>query len=186
LRFVLKSFARHAPVDVSLVIKRHPLDPGLVPWERETRRLAAQYGVADRVFYLADWDIAEIVHHSIGVVTVNSTVGTLALNDGKPVTVLGHAVYKVPGIVHHGPLDAFWSAPQPPSLPLYAAFRQVLLNKCLIRGGLLSDEGLAMLVDNAVTRLTADRVIDIMPKEWREHGEMGIYSFPPPPLARRR
>ncbi len=185
LRFVMKSFARHAPKDVCLAVKRHPLDPGLVPWERETRRLAEQYGVGDRVFYLADWDIAEVVDHSIGVVTVNSTVGTLALNGGKPVTVLGHAVYKVPGIVHHGPLDAFWAAPQAPSLSLYAAFCRVLVNKCLIRGGLLSDEGLAMLVDNAVTRLTADRAIEILPKGKRVYGDVDLYSFCPPPLAQR-
>jgi capsular polysaccharide export protein len=153
LLFVIKSFAAHAPAHISLVIKRHPLDPGLVAWGRLTRRLAARYGIADRVFYLADRDIVEVVENALGVVTVNSTVGTLALNSGKPVTVLGHAVYKVPGIVHFTPLDDFWTAPRNPDLALYAAFRKVLIDKCLIRGGLLSDEGLAMLVDNAVERL---------------------------------
>ncbi|MDX3900905.1 MAG: capsular biosynthesis protein [Sphingobium sp.] len=153
LRFVVKSFADHAPAHVSLVVKRHPLDPGLIGWERLTRRLAARYGIADRVFYLADRDIVEVVENALGVVTVNSTVGTLALNSGKPVTVLGHSVYKVPGIVHHTPLDNFWSAPRNPDVALYAAFRKVLVDKCLIRGGLLSEEGLQMLVDNAVERL---------------------------------
>lgn len=153
LRFVIKSFAAHAPAHVSLVVKRHPLDPGLIGWGRLTRSLAARYGIADRVFYLADRDILEVVENALGVVTVNSTVGTLALNSGKPVTVLGHAVYKVPGIVHHTPLDDFWTAPRNPDVALYSAFRKVLIDKCLIRGGLLSDEGLAMLVDNAVERL---------------------------------
>lgn len=153
LRFVLKSFARYAPSDVALVVKRHPLDPGLVGWETLTRKLAAKYGVADRLFYFADWDIAQIVSKSLGVVTVNSTVGTLALNAGKPVTVLGHAVYKVPGVVHRGTLDDFWAAPSPPDMRLYSAFRRVLIDRCLIRGGLLSDEGLQLLVDNAVSRL---------------------------------
>lgn len=153
LRFVIKSFAQHAPPDVALVVKRHPLDPGLVGWNRLTHRLARHYGVADRVIYLSDWDIAQVVHKSLGVVTVNSTVGTLALNDGKSVTVLGHAVYKVPGMVHGGPLDTFWSAPMPPDMALYSAFKRVLVDTCLIRGGLLSEEGLAMLVDNAADRL---------------------------------
>ncbi|MEC7934297.1 MAG: capsular biosynthesis protein [Pseudomonadota bacterium] len=156
LRFVIKSFAEHAPQGVALLVKRHPLDPGLVSWERLTRRLAAHYGVAERVHYLSDWDIAEVVQKSLGVVTVNSTVGTLALNGAKPVVVLGHAVYKVPGIVHHTSLDSFWAAPRQPDMTLYSAFRRVLEDRCLIRGGLLSEEGLRMLVDNAVERLEKD------------------------------
>lgn len=169
LRFVLKSFARYAPEDVALVVKRHPLDPGLVGWERLTRKLAKQYGVADRVIYLADWDIAKVVQRSLGVVTVNSTVGTLALNTGKPVVVLGHAVYKVPGIVHEGTLDEFWRRPQAPDMALYSAFRRVLIDRCLIRGGLLSDEGLRMLVDNAVDRLVGDQQAAISPLVYLPH-----------------
>ena len=153
LRFVIKSFANHAPADVLLVIKQHPLDSGLVAWDRLIRRLATDYGVADRIHYLSDWDIAEVVEKAVGVVTVNSTVGTLALNSGKPVVVLGHAVYKVPGMVSVKGLDAFWTDPSPPDMALYSAFRQVLADRCLIRGGLLSDEGLQMLVDNAAERL---------------------------------
>lgn len=157
LRFVIKSYAQHAPGDVALLIKRHPLDPGLVSWERLTRRLARQYGVHDRVHYLADWNIDEVVKGSLGVITVNSTVGTLALNAGKPVLVLGTSVYKVPGIVHSDDLDGFWSAPRAPNVALYDAFRRVLIDRCLIHGGLLSNEGLAMLVANAVDRLVHDR-----------------------------
>ena len=157
LRFVIKRFAQHAPDHVSLVVKRHPLDAGLVGWDRLTRRLAHHYGVADRVIYLADWDIADVVGKSLGVVTVNSTVGTLALNVGKPVMVLGHAVYKVPGVVYTGSLDDFWQRPKAPDLQLYAAFRRVLIERCLVRGGLLSDEGLHMLVGNSVARLLAHR-----------------------------
>lgn len=156
LRFVIKSFAQHAPAGVSLVVKRHPLDPGLVGWDRLTHRLASYYGVADRVVYLSDWDIAEVVDKSLGVVTVNSTVGTLALNSGKPVVVLGHSVYKIPGVVYRGNLDEFWAAPAAPDMKLYAAFRSVLVDRCLIRGGLLSEEGLQMLVGNAVDRLLRD------------------------------
>ena len=156
LRFVIKSFAQHAPAGVSLVVKRHPLDPGLVGWDRLTRRLARHYDVADRVIYLSDWDIAQVVEKSIGVVTVNSTVGTLALNSGKPVVVLGHSVYKIPGVVYQASLDDFWAAPAAPDMKLYAAFRSVLVDRCLIRGGLLSEEGLQMLVANAVERLLHD------------------------------
>ena len=155
LYFVMKSFAHHAPPHVALVIKRHPLDAGLIAWDRMIRKLARRFGIADRVHYLAEQNIDEVVGGAIGVVTVNSTVGTLALNSHKPVVVLGHAVYKVPGIVYTGSLDQFWRDPRAPDLTLYAAFRRVLVHRCLIRGGLLSEEGLKMLVDNAVARLTA-------------------------------
>lgn len=154
LRFIVKSFACHAPGTINLVVKRHPLDPGLVSWERLVRKLAIRYRLTDRIFYLDDWDIGEVVGRSMGVVTVNSTVGTLALNIGKPVAVLGHAVYKVAGVVNDADLDQFWSAPQPPDFATYEAFRRVLMDRCLIRGGLLSEEGLKLLVENAVERLT--------------------------------
>ena len=169
LRFVIKSFAQQAPDDVILLVKRHPLDPGLIGWNRLTRQLAAHYGVADRVIYLPDWDIAQVVDRSLGVVTVNSTVGTLALNSGQPVVVLGHAVYKVPGIVHSSSLDDFWRAPRKPNMTLYSAFRRVLVDRCLIRGGLLSEEGLALLVTNAVERLerAPSEVLAMLPKHKR-------------------
>ncbi len=169
LRFVIKSFAQQAPDDVILLVKRHPLDPGLIGWNRLTRQLAAHYGVADRVIYLPDWDIAQVVDRSLGVVTVNSTVGTLALNSGQPVVVLGHAVYKVPGIVHSSSLDDFWRAPRKPNMTLYSAFRRVLVDRCLIRGGLLSEEGLALLVTNAVKRLerAPSEVLAMLPKHKR-------------------
>lgn len=173
LRFVIKSFAQHAPEGVFLVVKRHPLDPGLVAWQRLTHRIAKHYGVADRAFFLPDWDIAEVVSKSLGVVTVNSTVGTLSLNIGKPVVVLGHAVYKVPGIVHQSSLDDFWAAPRQPDLKLYSAFRRVLVDRCLIRGGLLSEEGLQLLVTNAVDRLEKDPTeVLALPRQtrWRQRG----------------
>ncbi|MEC3912040.1 capsular biosynthesis protein [Sphingobium sp. CR2-8] len=175
LRFVIKSFARHAPQDVLLVVKRHPLDSGLVGWDKLTRRLARQYGVSERVVYLADWDIDQVVQRSIGVVTVNSTVGTLALNAGKPVLVLGHAVYKVPGVVYSAGLDHFWSDPQKPDMALYSAFRRVLIDRCLIRGGLLSDTGLDMLVRHAVERLERHKGAAPSPASLGDHIHYAVH-----------
>lgn len=155
LRFIIKSFARTAPAHSRLLVKRHPLDNGLVPWRRITRKLARRYGVEDRIFYISDGDIAKLLPIMTGAVMVNSTVGTLALNEGVPVAVLGHAVYDVAGVVHRGALDDFWSAPPVPDAALWAAVRRVFVNRSLVHGGFLSEEGLAMLVENAVPRLTA-------------------------------
>ncbi len=155
LRFIIKSFARAAPPSTRLLVKRHPLDNGLVAWRRITRYLARHYGVEDRVFYVGDADLATVLPHMIGTVMVNSTVGTLALNLGIPVAVLGHAVYDVDGVVHRGPLDDFWPRPPVPDAELWAAVRRVFIDRSLVRGGFLSEEGLATLVENAVPRLTA-------------------------------
>ena len=157
LRFMIKSFAKAAPAGTHLLVKRHPLDAGLVPWRRITAKLAARCGVADRVHYVTDGDIAAVLEPALGTVMVNSTVGTLALNSGKPVAVLGHAVYDIEGVVHSGPLEHFWTAPAPPDPELWDAVRRVIIDRSLIRGSFLSEEGLAMLVDNAVPRLTVPR-----------------------------
>lgn len=155
LRFMIKSFAKAAPANARLVVKRHPLDNGLIAWRHITRGLARRYGVKDRVFYLGDADISAVLPFVHGAVMVNSTVGTLALNLGIPVAVLGHAVYDVEGVVHHGTLETFWRDPMAPDAELWAAVRRVFIDRSLVRGGFLSEEGLAMLVENAIPRLTA-------------------------------
>jgi len=152
---VLASFAAHAPADALLVVKGHPLDNGLVDWERRVRAAAEQAGLADRTIFLESVDIDGLVQGARGLVTVNSTTGTLSLLRGVPTVVLGDAVYDMPRITHQGGLDRFWTAPQPPELAVFHAFRRVLVDRCLIHGGYFSDEGLAMLVAGAAARLTA-------------------------------
>ncbi len=154
LHFVIKSFGHHAPSDTQLLIKRHPLDAGILRWGSLVARLARRYGVADRVHYIQHGDIADVVRGACGIVTVNSTVGTLALNHAIPVAVLGRAVYGLEEIVDVRSLDEFWPSPYPPDVELYDCFCRVLLDRCLIRGGLLSEEGMTMLVSNALPRLS--------------------------------
>ncbi|WP_185209223.1 capsule biosynthesis protein [Sphingomonas sp. NBWT7] len=155
LRFIIKNFAEAAPRDAQLLVKRHPLDNGLVPWRTITARLARRHGVGDRVVYIGDGDLNAILPNSAGAVMVNSTVGTLALNLGIPVAVIGRAVYDVDGVVHRGALEDFWQAPPRPDEALWSSVRRVFVDRSLIRGGFLSEEGLAMLVENAIPRLTA-------------------------------
>jgi capsular polysaccharide export protein len=90
------------------------------------------------------------------MVCVNSTSGTLALENGVPVVVLGDAVYDVPGITHQAGLDSFWNNPERPDAKLYGAFKKVLHAKCLVRGGLASASATAQLVQSSVERLLAE------------------------------
>jgi len=153
IRTVVESFARHAPADVRLVVKEHPLDNGVRNWEQETADMAALFGVADRVDYLAWGDIVPITQRARGMVTINSTSGTFGLATGVPVVVLGHAVYDVPDLTCQDGLDAFWRNPMAPDVETFAAYRRVLIERCLIPGGFFSQEALDKVVRHAVARL---------------------------------
>lgn len=155
--YVIESFARAAPLDVVLVIKQHPLDNGLINWRKQALASAKRLGIRDRILFLEEGDIAKIVDGARGLATINSTTGTLSLGVGVPTIVLGQAVYDIPGITHQGSLDGFWQAPQMPDPALWDAFCRVLLDRCLVRGGFLSDEGLQLLIDGSVRRLTGTR-----------------------------
>jgi capsular polysaccharide export protein len=152
VKLVIGSFALHAPGDVRLVIKEHPLDNGVRDWEQETASIAERHGVANRVDYLASGDIEKIAQNALGMVTINSTSGTLGLAQGVPVVVLGHAVYDIPDITHQGGLDCFWQRPVPPDPATFAAFRRILIEQCLIPGGFFSDEALEKVVEHAIAR----------------------------------
>jgi capsular polysaccharide export protein len=138
-----------------LVVKEHPLDDGLVNWRRHVERLAAQAGIADRVIYLEMGDIVRLIGTTLGVVTVNSTTGTLALGAGVPVITLGTAIYDIAGLTHQGTLDSFWVSPAAPDPVLFDAFRRVLTSRCLLVGSFFSEAGIQILVRNAIDRLEA-------------------------------
>lgn len=153
IEVVVASFARHAPDDVMLVIKQHPLDNGLQRWRRIVRACARRHHIDRRVLFLEQGDVGSLVRQAAGVVTVNSTTGTLALASGTPVLALGQAVYDLPGVTHQGDLATFWAAPDPPQIAIYEAFRRVLAQRCLLRGGFSSRAGRALLLPAALERL---------------------------------
>lgn len=152
MRMVLESFATHAPPGTRLVVKEHPLDNGVRDWQLEAATLAGQFGIADRVDYLAWGDIEAIGERARGMVTVNSTSGTLALARNVPVVVLGKAIYDMPDLTFQGGLDRFWTDASPPDEATFAAFQRVLIDTSLIPGGFFSDEALGKVVKHAIAR----------------------------------
>jgi capsular polysaccharide export protein len=155
IEHVLGSFAGHAPAAARLVVKLHPLDSGLVDWAAITSHQAVEFGIADRVTILDGGDLGTLMARKPAVVTVNSTVGTLALASGLPVIALGKAIYDIAGLTHQGELDDFWSAPTPPDADLFDAFRRVLAARCLIPGSFFNEAGLSLAVNAAIDRLEA-------------------------------
>ncbi|MDQ4420050.1 capsular biosynthesis protein [Sphingobium sp. DEHP117] len=154
--YVMESFARFAPDGTMLVIKEHPFDCQFRSWRRFLDRRARWLGIADRVLHVAGGDLTAMARDSLGMVTVNSTSGTLGLSEGVPVFVLGNAIYDIPGITHQGKLDDYWSAPQAPDPAVYDAFRRVLHARCLIPGGVASESAVATLIQSALHRLFED------------------------------
>jgi capsular polysaccharide export protein len=154
--YVIESFATHAPDDAHLLIKAHPLDSSFFNWSRFIRSRARSVGIADRVHFIDGGVLESLAAAASGMVCVNSTSATVALAADTPVCTLGAAIYKMPGLTFEGHLDQFWADPPPPEPGLYAAFRRVLVDNCLVRGGLASESAVTTLVENMADKLCRD------------------------------
>lgn len=153
--YVLDSFARCAPADCILLVKEHPLDSTLMNWRSFIHRRARKLGLAGRVVHIDGGELSDMARAAQGMVCVNSTSGTLALEVGTPVIVLGDAVYDVPGATYQGLLDQFWQNPGRPDRDLYQAFKRLLHAQCLVRGGLASESAIQILIDSSIDRMLA-------------------------------
>lgn len=152
---VISSFATHAPEKCRLLIKCHPLDNDLTPREPQVSSLTDRYGISDRVTFIDGGHLPTIFRHTEGVVTINSTVGTSAMQGHLPVKALGQAIYNFSGLADQQPLDTFWSKPQRPSQKVLHAYIKVLRNTCLVHGSFYQKEGIREGVE-AATKLLLD------------------------------
>lgn len=134
LQRVMESFSRSAPVGARLVVKNHPLDPGVINLARETRRLAAAHGLTERVDFIDGGNLAQLCRASQGMVVNNSSAALSALGFGTPVKVLGQAFFDFEGLTDQKPLDAFWGAPAPADAKLFTAFRAYVISRTQING----------------------------------------------------
>lgn len=157
MAYVMESFAAHAPDRAKLVIKNHPLDMGFVNYRRIIAGLEQRFALSGRVCYLETGDLMTLLKHASGVVTVNSTVGALALQQNCPTITLSDPVYSLPGLTFQGQLDVFWSDTVPPDAELFRRFRNTVIHTTQINGGFYCRTGIDMAVENAAGRLTADR-----------------------------
>jgi capsular polysaccharide export protein len=153
--YTIGSFAAHAPANAHLLLKAHPLDCSFFSWPRFVRGRAHRHKLEGRLHFVDGGDLDAMTRDANGLVCVNSTSATLALERGTPVCTLGEAIYDIPGLTHQRHLDTFWSDPSPPEPGVYSAFRRVLVDRCMVRGGLASESGVATLVENMAARLCA-------------------------------
>jgi capsular polysaccharide export protein len=105
-------------------------------------------------------DIVPVARAAKGMVTINSTSGTLALDMGIPVVALGHAVFDIPDVTFQDGIDRFWKEAVPPDPETFNAFRRVLVERCLIPGGFFSEEALEKVVRHAVARFEGKGLLE--------------------------
>jgi capsular polysaccharide export protein len=153
MEVVLESFARGAPKHAMLLIKLHPLDNGIANFRKQATRIARRLNLGDRILVMDGGHLPTLLSRCEGVVVVNSTTGLSALRHGQPVTVLGSAIFNLPGLTFQGPLDDFWQAKSSPDQDLFQAFRQVVLTKAQINGSFFTDEGLKLAVEGSLARM---------------------------------
>jgi capsular polysaccharide export protein len=155
LKHVMGSFARHADGDTRLVVKNHPLTPGIVNYDRITRRIAHKLGIADRVDFLESGHMPTLLSHVAGVITVNSTVGGSSLMHNVPTIALSDPIYNLKGLTHQGSLDDFWHTPEPPDTTLFQRFRSTVIHTTQVNGGFYTRCGIDMAVNNSLEVLMA-------------------------------
>ena len=155
---VMQNFARHAAEDATLLIKNHPLDPGIHDHGRRIARFASALGLDGRVRFVDGGSLAELARPARGVVTINSTAGISTVQFGVPTIALGAAVYAMPGLTFQDGLERFWSEAARPDMTLFHAFHRLVLARTQINGNFYSPRGRRMALAPSAERLMAGDV----------------------------
>lgn len=134
IRKVVHSFALYAPQDCKLVIKHHPMDRGFSNYQKLITRLATRKGVQDRVFYMHEISMPDLLRSAEGMVVVNSTSGISALIHHLPVKVIGNAHYDIPGLTSSLSLREFWQKAEAPSITNVNCYLSLLRYKTQLNG----------------------------------------------------
>lgn len=175
LALTFRSFAAHAPKGARLVAKKHPGDLGPVNWTTRVPELAAAAGIADRVDFVDGLGMGAWCADAAGMVTINSSAGLDGLAAGLPTHTLSPAIYDVPGLIHQGTLDDFWTGAEPPDADLFEAFRKALAASIQVRGTIYNREGTSVSANAIADRVLAGTV-----------GAPGATAGPPPRHVRAK
>lgn len=181
----IRSFAQHAPSNVRLAFKAHPLDRGHRSYHRFVSQLAQLSGIANRVCLIEDGPTGLLIRHARGMVTVNSTTGILALQRNCPVLVLGNAHYAIDGLVSRGGedrLDRFWRTPVLPNAKARDAFISHLVAETQVNGSYYLKRYFDMTIRNLVERIDHN----IISFQQKRRGSGTEYGLPSPQIGPRQ
>ncbi|MED7820046.1 MULTISPECIES: capsule biosynthesis protein [unclassified Francisella] len=155
---VIKSFATYAPENTKLAIKVHPLDEGVINWKKRISKLEKKYKIEGRVIYFDGGNLMVLIAHSLGVITINSTVGLQSIIRDIPTHTLGDAIYDIKGLTHQAELNKFWDNKPKPNKTLKESFVKLLDSTIQIRGTYYCKSGLEDITNEAAFRIINDKV----------------------------
>lgn len=155
------SFARHAAADCRLVFKIHPLARGHGSTVRDILEAARGNGISDRIDVLETGPLGPLARHCAGMITINSTSGLSAIAHGRPLMVVGRAVYSNSefAICANGKpdFDRFWAgAPVAPE-GRRKAFLSWISDHALLPGDFYARAGQAVAV-KAMARKIGEKI----------------------------
>ena len=105
---------------------------------------ATLLNIEKRVHAIHDVFLPLCLKHTIGAITINSTVGLSAIGHNIPTIVLGDAIYDIKGLSNKGmSLKKFWHQHKKPDIELYKKFSQYLIKTTQLNGsfyGRIPDE----------------------------------------------
>ncbi len=156
IAYVMTSFAQYAPKDTLLVIRNHPLDNGLIRYDRFILSFSRACGIEDRTVFVETGNGREMLRGCRAVVLLNSTMGLSALELGKAVYCVGKAIYAMPGLAENGAqdtLDHFWNDPRLPDKDLLGDFERIVRCRTLVNGNFYHGEGRRLAVQGCARRL---------------------------------
>ncbi|MEO2217557.1 capsular biosynthesis protein [Chromobacterium vaccinii] len=131
---IIQAFATQARARHQLVFKHHPMDRGHRHYGRFIQEQATLAGVAERVHYIHDGHLPTLLKLSLGVITINSTVGLSAIHHGKPTIVMGRAFYDIQGLTFQDGLERFWTEPYAVNQELYGKLRSYVIKHTQLNG----------------------------------------------------
>ncbi len=157
---VVESFANHAPKPSILIIKQHPLDYGIEKTPKMIKALIRDLGLETRVFFLRKTSIDIVLKQTDGMVTINSTGGLAAIENGLPVICLGTAFYDMEGLTFQHGLNRFWAQCQAPEAAWVHKFTSYLKSTSQLNGGFHTKQALDILMPQLVKMLLQDSLVE--------------------------
>lgn len=154
---VTASFSHCGLPDNHLVFKGHPLDRGHSSTRIIVLKLAALYGVRDRIHYVDDSSLGPLAQNSRGMVTINSTSAVVSFDYGRPVFALGAAFYE-PMTTNRADrslaaLDRFWRLIPAFDNTRWKAFRAHMIARSLVNGSFYLEDEIEETCARVIVRL---------------------------------
>lgn len=130
---IIKSFSE-SKIQQYLVFKHHPMDRGYANYTSLIKKLAKQYNVSNKVFYVHDIYLPLLLERAKGTILINSTVAFSSFHHDTPVKVMGRANYDFKNMSYQGSLDDFWHDSCTFNQENYAFYKNYLIKHTQVNG----------------------------------------------------